>query len=862
MSHHILQPTGSNGRRALGTVALLAALLSLVSLPPPSSAVRPAAAAGSYTTVLPAGRAGPPTTIYRTPAVTGAMPTNDWWTSLAWKRYAGNHSEAMFAHPLAVRARAAGLGLGYTREATITPDGRKYEYPYREDLTAGVTGLNAAPADVRVDGYSDWTVTADWSGGALKATFGHGLPFVYFLAAPDATAAITFRAAPVVLASGGGALHVTLNGIAYGIFGPSSAGAWSVAGNRATLPLAGRGYFSVAALPDSSPQTFADFRAHAFAFVTSTAVTWSYNEAAGRMTATYAVTTSPKEGAETRPLLALYRHQWLYSTAVNTGYIYQSPRGEMKVVRGASFTTAIPFNGVLPWLPETGALDRAKLYDYVDTLYRAGNQVTGPGGAGDTYWTGKAPNRVAQLVPLADQAGHAVARDAFLADLKTELNDWFTASPGETARIFYYDALWGTLIGYPASYESDTKLNDHHFHYGYFVLAAATIATYDPAWADTWGGMVELLIKDVANWSTREDSRFPRLRAYDPYAGHGWASGAQEFASGNNQESSSESLAMSTAMLLWGSVRGNSTIRDLGIYLYTNEVAAVEQYWFDVDQAVFPPAFGHDVIGIVWGDGASYSTWWTANPEEIHGINVLPVTGGSLYLGRRPDAIARGYAELLANNGGPEREWVDIIWSYLALSDPATALTRFSNNAYTPESGETTAHTYHWLTSLNALGRLETGVWATNNPTSAVFTRSGQRTYVAFNPTATPRTVTYSDGASLLVPPRALAASGAVQPTPTLTPTPTPTTTPTPTPAPTPSPHPTLDANGDGTVNSTDSLCVLRQIGDLAATPACPRPLPHPDVNVDGAVNSVDALCILRYLGGFARVTACPYHPA
>ena len=60
---------------------------------------------------------------------------------------------------------------------------------------------------------------------------------------------------------------------------------------------------------------------------------------------------------------------------------------------------------------------------------------------------------------------------------------------------------WGTLIGYPASYGSDVELNDHHFHYGYFIRAAAEVARRDPAWAEdeNWGGMVKLLIRDIAS---------------------------------------------------------------------------------------------------------------------------------------------------------------------------------------------------------------------------------------------------------------------------------------------------------------------------------------------------------------------------
>ena len=129
-------------------------------------------------------------------------------------------------------------------------------------------------------------------------------------------------------------------------------------------------------------------------------------------------------------------------------------------------------------------------------------------------------------------------RDAALARSAATLTDWFTASPGKTEQVFYYDTHWGTLIGYPASYGSDQELNDHHFHYGYFIAAAATLAKFDPAWAATaaYGGMVDLLIRDANNYD-RADTRFPYLRDFDIYAGHDWASGHGAFAAGNNQES-------------------------------------------------------------------------------------------------------------------------------------------------------------------------------------------------------------------------------------------------------------------------------------------------------------------------------------
>src|SRR5688572_17871287 len=63
------------------------------------------AGAGSYLRGLPEGAKGPPAVIYRTENVRVPMPTNDWWSSLAWVPL----SDAMFPHPLAVRAVEGGL---------------------------------------------------------------------------------------------------------------------------------------------------------------------------------------------------------------------------------------------------------------------------------------------------------------------------------------------------------------------------------------------------------------------------------------------------------------------------------------------------------------------------------------------------------------------------------------------------------------------------------------------------------------------------------------------------------------------------------------------------------------------------------
>ena len=332
--------------------------------------------------------------------------------------------------------------------------------------------------------------------------------------------------------------------------------------------------------------------------------------------------------------------------------------------------------------------------------------------------------------------------------------EWDITSSGSGTKDFAYAPEWNTLLAHPGSYGLAGELNDHHFHYGYFIAAAATIARFDPEWAaqENWGGMVDLLVKDAANWD-RSDERFPFLRNFEPYVGHAYASGHAGFAAGNNQESSSESTHFSQAVALWGAATGREQIRDLGLFLHSLETLAVEQYWFDVDQTVYPEGSDHPLAGIVWDAGATYGTWWTGNPEEIHGINLLPITGGSLYLGRSPDAMQRAWDHLIEQNGGLPVEWRDVLWAWRALFDPESARTWLDDDdGWNPEPGNSRAWITYWIQSLSDLGTIRHEITA-NTPNACVFERSGLRTYVAYNPQAIEQGTVFSDGTQICVPP-------------------------------------------------------------------------------------------------------------
>ncbi|MFF2818974.1 glycosyl hydrolase [Kitasatospora cineracea] len=812
-------PTAALTTLALAAAATLTAALGAGSA---SAATTVRVGLGGYADTRPAGTVGPSNSDGApvTPKVTARMagqaaPTNDWWSSLIYQRYAGNpYSENLYAHPMTFKAQAAGLEVGYPTTPTITPDGRQYDYTHTRDLTLGVAGLNSP--DTKVDGWSDWTVTPYWADGAhtFSATIGHGLPYV-FAHATGGAAQVTTASAPTVFSNQGSVLGITVGGHNYGLFAPTGS-SWNVNGSTLTANLGSKDYYSVALLPSTAD--LAQFRSYAYNFVTDTKVGWNYDQAAGRLTTTFTATTTAQEGSATGTLMALYPQQWQATPDALTALTYTSPRGTMKVRQGSSFSTVQTVTGVLPSLPDAGAYDRAALDGYLHQVSDASDPFNG---ATDTYWVGKALGQMAQLVPIADQLGDTAARDKLLGLMKGKLQTWFagTGSPG-----FAYDSTWKTLIGYPASYGTDAELNDHHFHYGYFVQAAATVARYDTAWAadSQWGGMVKLLAKDAAN-TDRTDARFPWLRNFDPYEGHGWASGHAGFAAGNNEESSSESLNFSAGLLLFGAATGDTSLRDLGVYLYTTEANAVQQYWFDADHQVFPAAFQHSTVGMVWGSGAAYSTWWTAAPGMIHGINFLPVTSGSLYLARRKDDLAANLAELKANNGGAFTDWRDLLWEAEALTDPAAAKADWDagNGGYTPEEGESRAHTYHWIYNLAALGTLDPATTA-DTPTAAVFTNGSTRTHVAHNYTTTARTVRFSDGYTLTVPARSTASERGTKPDggtggATNSPSPSPSASSSPSPSPSASSSPSPSPSASTTTAPAPAALYLQPNGTLTA---------------------------------------------
>lgn len=675
-------------------------------------------------------------------------PTNDWWSA----EIATPHASAIFNYPLTLRSKDQGLVI----IDNLRFQGATADVP----VTVGVQGLTASESTVC--DYSDWTVTIRWANDAssMEAIVGLGMPMVYFTKTGTAPVAINVQMGTVAIEGSTAYITNSYNGGAYAVYGPEGC-SWSLQGTVLTSDLGGKDYWTVAMLPKGDTKKAAQaFRPFAFAFPADTRTEWTYDQNTGKVTTAYKFTADVKEGTESRVLAGLLPHHYVNLTGAAPGYLgidYPTVRGTLRLAPVTEFRTELTFHGILPSLPAHPALAAETAFspEEMKRLVAAVCDDNGFADWTDSYNDGQLLNRMVQTAEAAKAAGDEEGFRTAFDLVKKQLERWMVYTPGDIAFMFYYHEPWNTMLGYPAGHGQDTNINDHNFHWGYFIRAAAFVARYDRSWLEGWQGMIDLLVRDVAS-TDRQDAMFPYLRAFSPYAGHCWANGTASLSLGNDQESTSEAMQFNTALMLWADVTGNREMRDLAVYLYVTELSAIEQYWFDVDDTNLEPGYTSALASRVFGNAYDNENFWGGGMAGSYGIQIYPVHAGSFYLYNRPEYHARLWnamcqeTQILADDSNPNI-WYDTWLRYLAMSDPARALDLYSRCSHLGEKfGESQAHTYHWLHTMSLLGTPRMDITA-SHPLAMAFELDGQTTYVAVNEGTADLEVTYSDGHRMTV---------------------------------------------------------------------------------------------------------------
>lgn len=477
----------------------------------------------------------------------------------------------------------------------------------------------------------DWDVTyriRDAAAAQFDATFIQGSPFVFIRPfGSSLTAALPeqSRASPVDCKKEcGSALLIQAPAATYLLVAPIQH-AFTIRGGNVSIRFeAGKSLVTIAAIAPGSDHE-------------------RYLGAAMRpyigTKATYAVTASDVSTTfrfPTATIMGILPHQYLTLSYAATDNgprpfiegdpdkligTFETIRGPVRLFSGKGFRTMLPRPSILPSLPPVPSLQSDDSMRELLQAEIARNETP----SGDVYSIVKLLYRTAALAELADTMGAVALRDRAVAQARYSLAQSCSAAPASPLK-FAFDPRGGGIIALPPAFGSE-HYNDHHFHYGYVLHAAAIVARFDPAFLGQYGDCFRLLARDIAS-SNRNDPSFPYLRYSDPYGGHSWANGLTGFGDATNQESASEAMHAWYSLALFGRTAGNKNLENLGVWLYAQESQAARIYWLNAEKSsgAVPKDFPYPMLSILWGGKADYATFFDGSDAAIRGIQFFPVT--------------------------------------------------------------------------------------------------------------------------------------------------------------------------------------------------------------------------------------------
>lgn len=309
-----------------------------------------------------------------------------------------------------------------------------------------------------------------------------------------------------------------------------------------------------------------------------------------------------------------------------------------------------------------------------------------------TYFSGKALDKFSYILLVVDE----ILQDKTVTlDLLNRLKEVFaTFADNKQTYPLIYDTKYKGITSSASLKDNDNNAdfgsplyNDHHFHYGYFIHAAAVIAHVDKKnggnWAEQNKGWVNALLRDTANPS-HSDNMFPVFRYFDWYHGHSWAKGLFASADGKDEESSSEDYNFAYAMKLWGRAIGDASMEARGDLMLAVMKRSLNNYFLmQADNTIQPANFiGNKVPGITFENKLHHTTYFGTNLEYIQGIHMLPITPVSSYI-RNPTFVQQEWDSVLTpilpsvNSG-----WLGVLRLNQALYDPKSAYDFFSSPSF------------------------------------------------------------------------------------------------------------------------------------------------------------------------------------
>lgn len=306
------------------------------------------------------------------------------------------------------------------------------------------------------------------------------------------------------------------------------------------------------------------------------------------------------------------------------------------------------------------------------------------------YFNGKAAQKYASLCLMAGDP-------SIVGDDDTELLSYCIKKLEGLVAPFLSNA-WTNALNYDTIYRGivssqgftlhdpnvdfgNTMYNDHHYHYGYWIVTAAIINKLDPAWSgiSALNRMAGFLVRDVANPSDA-DPHFPKFRSFDWFRGHSYSHGITALGDGKDEESTSEDINFYYGMTLLGKVTGDIRLETVGKLMVKLNSRAIQTYFLIKDGNRAHPDHYRDnrVMGILFDNKVNYATWFSGEKYAIHGIQMLPATAITEFV-RTYDFVEQEWNEILSResivlNDELTNSWLSLLYMNYATVDKDFAL--------------------------------------------------------------------------------------------------------------------------------------------------------------------------------------------
>ncbi|EQC30729.1 hypothetical protein SDRG_11488 [Saprolegnia diclina VS20] len=637
------------------------------------------------------------------------IPTNRWWGN--WIAYSENHTDVCaWASPYAICLFPTSIGVWYPPDRRVFGNfsgiGDSPQY-YYHDIASDVV-LSAAEVN-KTKGARFQVVSWDDLGVTVRASVGnHSMAssvvtgMAYFTAtykglSPLLRANRTITAINGVNVSAGmvfnasAKLSLTLNNSRTWIVYASPPVTWRLTRAMKLRAAPYHGHIRIALAPDGDDV----YDAHADCIVnggrvdlaaTSYSFHWNTSGACASGLLHFGLqhhidtldTTTARQLAT--PRLESSTRGWLYPLV--------SPR-----LRWTFHERSLVPATFLPRIPAPHArLVRANLTAILkdDILSNWTMEVNG-----SYYFNGKAAQKFASLCLMASDKTVVGNASAYLRTCRRKLEIALTRFIDNTWTFpLVYDGLYRGVVSSQGFAQNETyadfgntMYNDHHYHYGYWVTAAAIANHVHPNWTrlPALNARVETLIRDVAN-TNRSDLAFPIFRSFDWYKGHSYSHGATAMTDGKDQESSSEDINFHYGLTLFGRVTKRRHIETLGQLMLTLNARSARTYFLMQDDSTVQDARmrPNKVLGIIFDNKVDYTTWFSNETHCIHGIQMLPTTPVTEFV-RTTQFVREEWTQVLstlpivtndtiANNN----TWASIMFLNYARLNPDAAIAKLA----------------------------------------------------------------------------------------------------------------------------------------------------------------------------------------